>query len=119
MKRKVLPLIILVSLVVLGVTVSCQFASSLLGMAETPAPATAVLVAPPGTNVPQQPAQATEPSADEGAQPGEPTAPQATEAGPVVIPVSRVIDRRLKCRAISGVEMTPMSSTSLSPRTLT
>ncbi len=81
MKRKVLPLIILVSLVVLGVTVSCQFASSLLGMAETPAPATAVLVAPPGTNVPQQPAQATEPSADEGAQPGEPTAPQATEAG--------------------------------------
>ena len=81
MKSKVLPLILLASLVILSVTVSCQFASSLLGQAETPAPAVAITVAPPDTGVPQQPSEATEPPGDESAQPTEPTAPQATEAG--------------------------------------
>lgn len=81
MKSKTLPLILLASLVVFSVTVSCQFASNLLGLAETPAPAAAVTVAPPDTNT-QQPAEATEPSTDEGAQSGEPSAPQATEASP-------------------------------------
>lgn len=81
MKSKALPLILLGSLVLLSVTLSCQFATSLLGTSETPAPAVAITSAPPETGVTEQPIEATAAPADEGEQSIEPTNPQATEAG--------------------------------------
>lgn len=80
MKSKALPLILLGSLVLLSVTVSCQFATSLLGNSETPAPAVVITSASPETGGTEQPVEATAVPADEGEQTIQPTSPQATKA---------------------------------------